>query len=65
MFSVPPPLVHVAVSGGALTPIAEDSLRPTALVALTLHATALPAVSPVTTSGELVPVTLCEPQVAV
>ena len=53
------------VAGVPLFEAAEATLLPTAFVALTMHVTATPLVRPVTVIGELVPVALCMPQVAV
>ena len=53
------------VAGVTLFEAAEATLLPAVLVALTVHVTATPLVRPVTVIGEVVPVALCVPQVAV
>jgi hypothetical protein len=65
------PGVAVTAPGasGTLTGVtlleADAGPVPTAFVAVTLHATAAPFASPVTTSGEAAPEALCAPHVAV
>ena len=53
------------VAGVTLLEGADAGLVPTAFVAVTVQVTGVPLVSPVTTSGEAVPVALCAPHVAV
>ena len=61
------PIVGVpgTVAGVTLFDAADAALLPTALVATTVHVTGVPLVRPVTVIGEVAPLLLCAPQVAV
>ena len=53
------------VAGVTLFDAAEGTLVPIALVAITVQVTGVPLVKPITVMGDVNPVLLCAPQVAV
>ena len=72
MLTDPAPAVAVPMSGGSgtvagatLADAAEAVLVPNALLAVTVQVTPVPLVRPLTTIGEVAPVLLCAPQLAV